>query len=72
MVRAMDRCRKVVDESEKVFGPNPPLGGPLPPADELRGLQFTEACLRESLRKYRYVRVDNIDKMFVVLVSVGC
>lgn len=47
-------CRKVVAESEQVFGPDVPLAGPLPSVEKLRGLQFTEACLRETLRKYRY------------------
>lgn len=48
-------CReKVVAESEQVFGPDAPPAGPLPSIEELRGLQFTEACLRETLRKYRY------------------
>lgn len=46
--------RKVVAESEQVFGTDVPLAGPLPSIEELRGLQFTEACLRETLRKYRY------------------
>lgn len=44
-------------ESEQVFGPNASLTGALPSAEELRGLQFTEACLRETLRKYRYFEV---------------
>lgn len=44
---------QVVSESEEVFGPSASLTGPLPAVAELRGLQFTEACLREALRKYR-------------------
>lgn len=46
---------QVVAESETVFGPGVSLTGPLPAAERLRGLQFTEACLREALRKYRCV-----------------
>lgn len=48
---------QVVEESEQVFGPNPSLDDYLPSTEQLRGLQFTEACLRETLRKYRYSRV---------------
>ncbi|CAM9382296.1 unnamed protein product [Ectocarpus sp. 12 AP-2014] len=50
-----DLMAKVVAESERVFGHAVPLTAPLPSAEDLRGLQFTEACLRESLRKYSLV-----------------
>lgn len=44
---------QVVQEAASVFGPEVPLDGPLPSMDVLRRLQYTEACLREALRKYR-------------------
>jgi len=52
-------CRfwKVVAESEEVYGSGASLTGPLPSSEALRGLQLTEACLREALRKYRCLRV---------------
>eukprot|EP00752_Nemacystus_decipiens_P007756 g6931.t1 len=55
LMKNNDLMGKVLEESRQVFGPNASLDGPLPSAEELRGLQFTEACLRETLRKYSVV-----------------
>eukprot|EP00903_Cladosiphon_okamuranus_P015676 g14474.t1 len=55
IMKNSDLMEKVLEESEQVFGPNFPLDCPIPSPEELRGLQFTEACLRESLRKYSVV-----------------
>ncbi|CAN0335026.1 unnamed protein product [Pylaiella littoralis] len=57
LVKNGDLMDKVVAESEQVFGREAPLAAPLPSTEELRGLQFTEACLRETLRKYSVVPI---------------
>ncbi|CAM9495085.1 unnamed protein product, partial [Choristocarpus tenellus] len=46
---------KVVQESEDVFGTRVSLSAPLPSVESLRALSFSEACLREALRKYSIV-----------------